>query len=126
MRSAHTILVVDDRAASLYAASRLLRHAGFNTVEAMTGEKAMALADACSAVLLDVNLPDTNGVAVCQFIKANSPKPVILMSASYTDDLHRGAGLQAGADGYLVPPLDGRAMVSAFDRLLGQGSASGH
>jgi CheY-like chemotaxis protein len=118
MRSAHTILVVDDHAASLYVASRMLRLAGFNVLEASNGEDAMHLADRASALLLDVNLPDLNGVAVCQAVKTRSPKPVVMMSAVYVDDLHRSAAMQAGADAYLVQPIDGDQVASEFDRLL--------
>jgi DNA-binding response OmpR family regulator len=118
MRSAHTILVVDDHAASLYAASRLLRLAGFNVLEASNGEDAMQLAERASALLLDVNLPDLNGVAVCHAVKARSAKPIVMMSAVYRDDVHREAAMQAGADVYLVQPIDGDQVAAEFDRLL--------
>ena len=118
MRSSHTILVVDDHKATLYAASRMLRRAGFNVLEATNGEDAIQLSDKASALLLDVNLPDVNGVAVCQAVKTKSDKPVVLMSAVYVDELHREAALQAGADGYLVQPIDGDNVAAEFDRLL--------
>jgi CheY-like chemotaxis protein len=118
MRSGHTILVVDDDASSLYVASRLLRKAGFQVLEASNGEDAIRLSGRASAFLLDVNLPDLNGVAVCQAIKVQSQKPVALMSAVYVDDLHRDATLQAGADVYFLQPIDGEQVVLAFDRLL--------
>lgn len=118
VRSAHTILVVDDHAPSLYAASRLLRRAGFTVLEANNGEDAIELAKRACAVLLDVNLPDVNGVAVCETIKTNTPKPVVLMSAVYVDELHRHAAMQAGADAYFVQPIDGEQIAVEFDRLL--------
>ncbi|MGE4239795.1 response regulator [Ramlibacter sp.] len=121
MRSEHTILVVDDHPAALYAASRLLQSAGFRTLEAASGTDALRLAGRASAVLIDVNLPDVNGVQVCQTIK-NAPEtkhvPVILMSAVYLDELHRGAGLSAGADGYLTPPFEGEQLAALLDGLV--------
>jgi hypothetical protein len=128
MRARHTILVVDDHPPSLYAASRLLKDAGFNTLEAGSGEEALSLSNGASAVLLDVNLPDLNGVAVCELIKARAAqtavrKPVILMSAVYVDELHRDAALQSGADLFVVPPLDKQHIASAFDKLLAERSA---
>jgi CheY-like chemotaxis protein len=124
MRSTHTILVVDDQPAALYAASKLLKKAGFQTLEASTGEDALRLAKSASAVLIDVNLPDINGVEVCQLIKAakeSAGKPVVLMSAVYVDDLHRGAAMSAGADAFVTPPLDEEPLAATFDRLLAAG-----
>jgi DNA-binding response OmpR family regulator len=118
MRADHTILVVDDHPPTLYAATRLLRRAGFNVLEASTGEQALLLCDEVSALLLDVNLPDLNGVAVCEEIKRSSPRPVVLMSAVYMDDLHRSAGIGAGADLYVTSPLDGEQLARTFDQLL--------
>lgn len=117
--SSHTILVVDDRPAGLYAASRMLQHAGYRTLEAATGEDAIRLARDASAVLLDVNLPDVNGVEVCRQMKQDASKlPVVLMSSVYTDHLHRDAGLASGADGYLTGPLVPEELASTFARLL--------
>lgn len=87
-------------------------------MEAATGEQAMLLSSRASALLLDVNLPDINGVAVCQAVKRYSSKPVILMSAVYTDELHQSAGLSAGADLYLTSLLEGEQLAGSFDRLL--------
>jgi DNA-binding response OmpR family regulator len=123
VRSQHTILVVDDHRPSLYATSKMLQHAGFAVLEAGSGEEALLLADNASALLLDVNLPDLNGVAVCQRIKSTSTKPIVLMSAVYVDALHRDAGLAAGADLYLAPPPGGEELARIFDALLATGAA---
>ena len=121
-RAAHTILVVDDQPAALYAASRLLQRSGYQTLEAASGQDAVTMAPSASAVLLDVNLPDIHGVEVCRQIRAEprtAKLPVVLMSGVYTDELHRDAGLSAGADGYLVCPLVPEQLEATFDRLLG-------
>lgn len=118
MRVDHTILVVDDHPPALYAASKLLQKAGFKTLEASNGEDAMELASRVSAVLMDVNLPDINGVEVCYWIKATCSKPIILMSAVFVDSLHREAAARAGADSYLALPLDEHELISELDRLL--------
>ena len=121
-RSAFTIAVVDDHDLARYAAVKMLRSLGYKTVEADTGEEAQTIAGgkAVSAVLLDVNLPDVNGVKVCEFLKKGpNPLPVVLMSAVYVDELHKGVGLDAGADAYLVSPLEPQELGAVFDRLLG-------
>ena len=122
VRSAFTIAVVDDTDLARYAAVRMLRALGYKTVECGTGEEAQLIAsqEPVSAFLLDVNLPDVNGVAVCEFIKKGpKPLPVVLMSAVYVDELHKGAALDAGADAYLVSPLEPQELGAVFDRLLG-------
>jgi len=121
-RSAYTIAVVDDHDLARYAAVKMLRALGFETVECDTGEEAQLIASGktVSAVLLDVNLPDVNGVKVCEFLKKGpNPVPVVLMSAVYVDELHKGVGLEAGADAYLVSPLEPQELGAVFDRLLG-------
>ena len=121
-RSAFTIAVVDDTDLARYAAVKMLRAQGYKTVECATGEEAQLLASGkpVSAVLLDVNLPDVNGVKVCEYIKKGpNPLPVVLMSAVYVDELHKGAALDAGADAYLVSPLEPQELAAVFDRLLG-------
>jgi len=126
-RSAHTICVVDDHEASRYAAAKSLQTLGYKTVEAETGEDAIMAADgAVSALLLDVNLPDMNGVKVCQIIKSKLLRqlPVVLMTAVYVDDLHRSAGMSAGADAYLTSPVSRQQLGAVFDRLLGVDSVT--
>lgn len=120
-RAQHTILVVEDDAATRYATVRLLQGAGFRTLETASGYEALALADQSSAVLLDVNLPDVHGIEVCSLLRARESTarlPVILTSADYVDDLHREAGLSCGADTYLVPPLDPDFVTSTLDALI--------
>jgi CheY-like chemotaxis protein len=123
-RSAYTIAVVDDHDLARYAAVKMLQSLGYRTVESATGEEAQFIATTqpVSAVLLDVNLPDVNGVKVCEYLKNSpNPLPVVLMSAVYIDELHKGAGMAAGADHYLVSPLEPQELGAVFDRLLGAG-----
>ena len=121
-RSQHTVLVVEDDPAKRYITVKLLQNAGFTTVETPSGNEALVLADSVAAVVLDVNLPDVNGVEVCAKLKgreSTAQLPVVLTSAVYVDDLHRDAGLASGADAYLIPPLDPEVLTSTLERLLG-------
>lgn len=120
-RSSFTVLVVDDQPALLYATSRMLQRSGFKTLEASLGEEAIALAPEASAVVLDVNLPDVHGIEVCSVLKSGKTTaaiPVVLTSAVYVDELHRGAGLASGADAYLIAPLSPEDLAATLDRLL--------
>ncbi|MGZ5180718.1 MAG: response regulator transcription factor [Ramlibacter sp.] len=120
-RSSFTVLVVDDQPALLYATARMLQRAGYKTLEASLGEEAIALAPGASAVVLDVNLPDVHGIEVCGVLKSGQTTariPVVLTSAVYVDELHRGAGLASGADAYLIAPLSPEELAATLDRLL--------
>ena len=121
-RSAHTVLVVDDNPATRYATGRVIRAAGFRIAEAGSGAEALGLiARGVSAVILDVHLPDIDGFELCRRIRANPPTatlPVVHLSAEFTRDEDRVTGLNAGADGYMVhpvePPQHGHEMKDAM------------
>jgi PAS domain S-box-containing protein len=117
------ILNVDDDPANLYAKSRILRHAGFEVLEASLGNDALALvaAEQPDLVLLDVNMPDISGYEVCRRIK-NTPSTasivVIQLSASFVQTSDRLRGLQGGADAYLTEPLQPEELVANVKALL--------
>ena len=87
LANSQTILNVDDNEPGLYAKSRILRHAGFEVLEASDGETALRLAATASPqlVLLDVRLPDISGLEVCRRIKSDPATrrlPVLHISAT--------------------------------------------
>jgi len=117
------ILVVDDRPASLYSTSRVLRSAGFTVQEASSGMEAVerATATRIDLVVLDINLPDINGYEVCRLIRADRRAvrmPVIYLSASFVDDMHKVQGYEAGADGYLTHPVESTVLVATVNAFL--------
>ena len=117
------VLNVDDYEAGRYATSRVLRQAGFEVVDAATGEEALRLvqSEAPDLVLLDVNLPDVDGFEVCRRIKTapeTSSIPVLYLSAAYRTPEHRVQGLDLGADGYLTQPVEPRELVATVNALL--------
>lgn len=117
-----TILYVDDTEAQRYAMSRVLRRAGFEVMQASSGREALEMvASGPDVVVLDVNLPDINGIEVCKRIKAvdaTSRLPVLQVSATLVDPRHRVAGLEGGADAYLVQPIDPDELVATIRSLL--------
>ena len=113
-----TILVVDDNEPARYATARLLRHAGFGVLEASTGTEALALLQVePDVVLLDVNLPDLDGLEVCRRIR-RSPHGadvlVVNLTAQRLDPDDRLRGLEAGADAYLTVPIDVHVLVATI------------
>jgi len=125
-----TVLNVDDHDAALFARSTILRKEGWNVLEAQTGGAALDAVRAYrpDVVLLDVHLPDINGVEVCRQIKSD-PRTrdikVIQLSASVQAPLDQLECLeQGGADIYLTEPLARGTLLSVIERLLAGGTAA--
>lgn len=115
------VLNVDDTEPIRYAKTRALRRAGYRVIEASTGEEALRLAAAefPALVLLDVNLPDMNGIQVCQAIKRDQPGMMVLqISATFVSSSDRVKGLEGGADSYLTQPVSSEELVAAVAALL--------
>lgn len=117
------ILVVNDNEAGRYATNRILTRAGFKTLEAGTGEEGLRLARSASPQLLvlDINLPDVNGVDVCRQIKTD-PKTanimVLQVSATNIQLADRVRALAAGADSFLVEPVEPEELEAVARALL--------
>ena len=117
------ILVVDDNMPARYALSRTLRKDGFEVIEAATGEEALAIAERENPdlVLLDVNLPDIHGFEVARRLKSGDrthTTPILHLSASAIRSEDRIDGLAAGADAYLIEPVDPGELVANIRALL--------
>jgi CheY-like chemotaxis protein len=117
------VLVVDDSEGSRFVFSSWLRRAGYNVHEAATGAEALeTLARVrLDLVLLDVHLPDMTGFEVCEHIKssrATAAIPVLHVSATATGPDDRSAGLNHGADGYLIEPVERDELLATVTALL--------
>lgn len=117
------ILNVDDHEPGRYARTRLLMAAGYQVAEARTGVEALNLVTALrpSLVLLDVNLPDINGLEVCRRIKADAAAgatPVLQVSASSISNRDQAGALDNGADAYLVEPVDSDVLLATVRAML--------
>lgn len=118
-----TVLHVDDNEANRYIVNRILRNAGFNVTEAATGEGALQTVAQTrpDLIILDVRLPDINGFEICQQLKANSITasiPILLLSASLVESKDKAQGLESGADGYLVQPVEASELIATVKALL--------
>ncbi|GKS89150.1 response regulator [Acidovorax sp. SUPP2539] len=121
-RAAHTVLVVDDNPVTRYSTVRVIRAAGFQTVEADNGTEAIRLAaTGVSAVVLDVHLPDIDGFEVCRIIRQQEATvllPVTHLSAAHVHSEDRVTGLNAGADAYLTHPVEPALLVGTLQALI--------
>ena len=117
------IVNVDDNEPARYARSRILKTAGFEVHEAPTGREALKVIASLrpDVVLLDVHLPDANGIEICRELKSNPENAsllVIQMSASALTAPHATASLNSGADMYLMEPIDPDVLIATVRALL--------
>lgn len=117
-----SILNVDDYAPSRFLRSRILERAGFEVREAETAAQAVAYGVSETPpelILLDIALPDGDGFSVCEQVKAVNPHiPVVMITTVYQSAHARRDGFQAGADEYLLDPIEPQRLVDAVARFL--------
>lgn len=102
-----TILIVDDDDAKRYGLTKAVASGGFKAVEATTGLAALEMLEDVAAVVLDVHLPDLHGFEVCSRMRRSRPNlPVVLVSSVFVDPPYPTAGKMAGADAYLLSPVE--------------------
>jgi DNA-binding response OmpR family regulator len=121
--AARPILVVDDDAKIVRLVRTYLERAGYRVIEAADGRSALsAIAlEAPALVVLDVMLPEVDGIAVLKAVRRTDRTPVIILSArGLTDD--RITGLTAGADDYLPKPFSPAELVLRVERILERAS----
>jgi DNA-binding response OmpR family regulator len=118
------VLVVDDDEAIRDALERALRLEGFGVDTAPGGRAALASVARRppAAIVLDVGMPDLNGRAVCARLRADGIRTPILILSARDEVADRVAGLQAGADDYLVKPFAVEELVARLHALLRRGS----
>lgn len=123
MTSELLILNVDDYDPARYVKTRLLRNAGFVVEEARCGQEALELVERLQPglVLLDVRLPDIDGLEVCRRIKGNPHTrsvSVIHTSAAFIAPEDIRNGLESGADRYIPVPFEPHDLVAAVHAIL--------
>jgi len=117
------ILNVDDSDGARYAKSRILTRAGFKVIEASNGGDALLRArqERPNLILLDVKLPDINGLEVCRQLKGGTDTNTILVlqtSASCIGTADKIRALDGGADNYLVEPIEADELIANVKALL--------
>jgi len=119
MTSAQTVLVVEDEPMVREVLTQYLQHDGFLVVEAQDGDEAVAKLDEClpDLVLLDLMLPKRHGLEVLRHARATSEVPVILLTA-LGEEKDRVAGLELGADDYVVKPFSPREVAARVKSVL--------
>jgi DNA-binding response OmpR family regulator len=115
-----TVLVVDDEPLVRDVVTRYLERDGHRVVAAEDGDSAREIIEreAPNLVLLDIMLPgETDGLALCRWIRSSSELPVILLTAR-VDEADRIVGLELGADDYIKKPFSPRELATRVKTVL--------
>ena len=122
-----TILIVEDNEKNMKLARDILRAKGYATLEAVTGLDGVTLAlqHKPDLVLMDIQLPDINGIEAFERIRANADTaaiPVVAFTASVTVNDRSRIG-DAGFDAFLSKPINLKEFVETVRRLAGEAAA---
>jgi DNA-binding response OmpR family regulator len=99
------ILIVEDDEAIASGLARVLESNGYSVARVSHGREALERMDEPGLVILDLGLPDMNGIEVCRRMRLARPELAILILSARDQELDIVAGLDAGADDYLVKPF---------------------
>ena len=119
------VLVVDDDSTVSEVVVDYLRRAGFDAESTTDGEQALAVAAVRppDLTVLDLMLPDMDGIEVCRRLRVARPVPVIMLTA-LGEESDRVAGFEHGADDYVTKPFSARELVLRIESVLRRATAS--
>jgi DNA-binding response OmpR family regulator len=115
----HTVLVVEDETSIASFVAAYLRNAGYAVTTAATAQAALVhlAAESPALVILDLNLPDGDGVELCRRIRKTSDVPILMLTAR-DEDIDKIIGLEVGADDYMTKPFNPRELVARVKSIL--------
>jgi DNA-binding response OmpR family regulator len=122
-----TILVVEDESSIASFVALYLKNAGYAVKTSATGGDALAhvAIERPALVVLDLMLPDIDGIEVCKRIRQSSDVPILMLTAR-DEDIDKIIGLEVGADDYLTKPFNPRELVARIKSILRRSTASRH
>jgi two-component system KDP operon response regulator KdpE len=119
------VLVCDDEPQIVRALKVVLREAGFAVDATATAQEALdaAVVRAHDAAVIDLMLPDGNGIDVCRELRSWSRMPILVLSAVGDED-QKVAALEAGADDYVTKPFGPRELVARLHAIMRRAGAA--
>jgi DNA-binding response OmpR family regulator len=116
---AERILLIEDDPRLARMVEDYLGGAGFRVTHAATGKSGLSLAerDAFDALVLDLMLPDMDGLDLCKQLRTRSQTPILMLTAR-GDAMDRVVGLEMGADDYLPKPFEPRELLARLRAIL--------
>jgi two-component system, OmpR family, alkaline phosphatase synthesis response regulator PhoP len=120
-----TVLIVDDEPEIVRLVRDYLERAGFAVMTATTGADALRefMRRRPDLVILDLTLPETDGLDVARAIRRASDVPIIMLTAR-TEEADRVAGLELGADDYVTKPFSAREVVARVRAVMRRAQAA--
>src|SRR5215468_11324629 len=117
--STQSVLVVEDEASIASFVSLYLKNAGYEVRTATNGADALAAVQSQqpSLIVLDLMLPDIDGIEICRRIRQKSDVPILMLTAR-DEDVDKIIGLEVGADDYLTKPFNPRELVARVKSIL--------
>jgi two-component system alkaline phosphatase synthesis response regulator PhoP len=114
-----TVLVVEDESSIASFVSLYLKNAGYTVRTASTGTEALSQLQGGDVALtvLDLMLPDIDGIEVCRRIRKTSDMPILMLTAR-DEDVDKIIGLEVGADDYMTKPFNPRELVARVKSIL--------
>ncbi|MGB2874206.1 MAG: response regulator transcription factor [Gaiellaceae bacterium] len=119
MGTQQTVLVVEDESSIASFVALYLKNAGYRVRTVGTGEAALeeVAAEQPELIVLDLMLPDLDGIDVCRRIRQASDIPILMLTAR-DEDVDKIIGLEVGADDYLTKPFNPRELVARVKSIL--------
>jgi two-component system OmpR family response regulator len=116
---AHRILIVDDEGHIREVIRVALKKAGMDVIEARDGKEALTrfAADRPDLIVLDIGMPEFDGLDVCREIRKTSDVPILFLSA-HDEEIDRILGLEIGGDDYVTKPFSPRELVARVNVIL--------
>ncbi len=116
------ILLIEDDARLAGMVMEYLGESGFDVMIAGTGNEGLTLQKkhGFDAIILDLMLPDTDGLEVCRTLRATDSVPILMLTAK-GDPMDRVVGLELGADDYLPKPFEPRELLARLKAILRRG-----
>jgi CheY-like chemotaxis protein len=122
-----TVLVVDDDKVTRLLSRRVLERGGYTVIEGADGLAGIDLAQSHRPALaiFDWEMPQVSGVDACRRLRAQPElrAMVLVVMSGHDEDAHRQAALAAGADDYLVKPVEPRSLLQRVNELVGARAA---
>ena len=120
---AKRVLIVDDSVSIRSLENMVLKHAGYEVVEACDGEEALRKLETTpvSLILTDLNMPKLDGVALIRSVRssANHRRTPIIMITTESSDSRKQEGRAAGATAWLVKPFQPDQLLGIVKKVLG-------
>ena len=123
MTTPQTILIVEDETSIASFVALYLKNAGYVVKAVGTGGAALnaIAAEQPALIILDLNLPDMDGLEICRRVRKSSDVPILMLTAR-DEDVDKIIGLEVGADDYLTKPFNPRELVARVKSVLRRSS----